>query len=108
MVVKVARRVTLWTEKRSLAVVPVKHDASRYSHSRNHYEWQSYVAKCDAVRANVGKPTIVAKPGRTRDRSRDALKQSGGYVMSGWGVGSKAGVSTTSKRLTGKLYATYR
>ena len=80
-------RKCLWSNGHSHQVVPVrhKHDQPYSFECLEQQVRSSRAAKADMRRQRVGRPLIVANP--RRDDSRKYVRQSDGYVMSGWRKG---------------------
>jgi hypothetical protein len=91
-------RKVLWERGHSVATIELK--AGVLCEPRNtHSEFEAYTAEeCERVR--LKRVRIERLAGRTRDKSRDVVRQSNGYVMSGWSKLTKAGVSHASRRLS--------
>lgn len=90
------RRI-LWSNGISHQVVPSRHrqlDLTDATHS----EFEGYTTP-DAERVRQKGVRIERLAGRTRDKSRDVVRQSNGFVMSGWAKQTKNGVSHASRRL---------
>lgn len=77
------RRI-LWVNGDSLRTVPIKHDEASYEIATS----QVALVRCHKAmdkgsrRGKKVRPLITSNP--KRDRSRKAVRQSGGYVTSGW------------------------
>jgi hypothetical protein len=77
-------RKALWVDGRSLKTLPVKHDPSMYDLA----DYQAAkVRSSKAIHQSKSykrpdRPLITSNP--RRDHSRKAVRQSGGYVTSGW------------------------
>jgi hypothetical protein len=91
----------LWSNGHSHKVVPVRHDATRYDPRSTHQEWEAYASRSAKVCAKTGKSAVKIEryAGAKKDKSRKAVVQSDGYVMSGWAKQSKGGVSRLSRKL---------
>lgn len=78
-----ARKRVMWADGRSFDTVPIKHQRDYEAGTAEVSLARSHKAVHKGARASrPGRPLIVAKP--RRDHSHKYIRQSGGYVTSGW------------------------
>jgi hypothetical protein len=76
-------RKVAWSRGQSHMVLPVRHDHKEYHFADlAMQERSSRAVKAELRETRPGRPMIVANP--RRDDSRKYVRQSDGYVMSGW------------------------